>query len=358
MMIAWARPWVVAMVSAALFWALWAGSAWAFSRAQIFISPLYPFVIVWLNFACLSLFKFYLSEKDRRFIKKAFSNYVADDVVREIVKNPGSLKLGGEVKNATVLFCDLANFTNISENRSPHEIVDIMGRYFEDTTQIVFNCRGTLMEYVGDELMAVFGAPISLEDQEREACRTALAIQAYLRERGKTSLKTGLPVLAARVGVNTGEMLVGNLGSKYRFCYGVMGDNVNLASRLEGLNKIYGTKIIIGQNTAARVKDEFLLRNLGAIRVKGRLTPENAYELVGGLNDPIEEARLRSMALYEEGYGHYVNQEWDRAIDLFEKGLALQPGDLSFKVLIQRCGMYRQMPYIENFDGVFIERRK
>lgn len=283
---------------------------------------------------------------------------MADDLIDEIVKHPEKLKLGGEIKSTSVLFCDLANFTDISENRSPHEIVEIMSSYFEDMTKFVFEFNGTLKEYVGDELMALFGAPLPQDGHAVDACKAALAMQAYLKDRREDQKQSRRPPLSARVGVNSGEMLVGNLGSKYRFSYGVMGDNVNLASRLEGLNKIYGTKIIIGQNTARLVKDDFILRKLGAIRVKGRLTPEIVFELVGDNEDILADKHKFALDCYKSGYKHYENQQWSKAIADFEKGHHAWSKDKSCEVMIQRCGMYKRLPYIEKFDGVFVERRK
>ncbi len=351
------RPWIIVAVLICLVYLVFNLSLYFYGEQQIFLSPLFPLMVLFLNFSILSLQRFYYSEKDRTFLKKAFSNYVSNDLISEIVKNPGRLKLGGDVQSISVLFCDLANFTNISESRTPNEIVQIMSQYFEDMTGFVFDTKGTLIEYVGDELMALFGAPLYHDNHAIHACETALAMQKYLSGL-KNRSDSRLPPLSARVGVNTGNMLVGNLGSKYRFRYTAMGDNVNLGSRLEGLNKIYGTKIIIGQNTAKMVKDHFRLRLLGLIRVKGRVTPEMVYELIGYKNDFINENHGKALECYETGYQHYLNQEWDDAIALFKNGLEFRPDDLSFTVMIQRCGMYKRIPHMEDFDGVFIERRK
>ena len=358
LLLVWAGPWVTLACVLASSVLVWQASIYAFRASHIFLSPLFVWIILGANFSVLSLLKFYYAEKDRRFLKQAFSNFVADDIVDEIVKKPGSLKLGGEVKFISVLFCDLANFTNISEKRTPLEIIDIMSRYFEDMTQHVFDFKGTLVEYVGDELMALFGAPVSKKAHAALACRAALAMQVYLKNLRKNPEKYRLPPLSARVGVNSGEVLVGNLGSKFKFKYGALGDHVNLASRLEGLNKIYGSKIIIGQNTAAQVKDEFILRKLGVIRVKGRVTPETVYELVAHRDKQLDADHSRALEYYRIGFDHYLEQAWPEAMVNFEKGGKIRPNDLSFKVMTQRCGMYNRMPRMENFDGVFIERRK
>ncbi len=356
--IVWARPWMTLVFSFLISLVIWQCSVYAFREKQMFLSPLYSFIILGLNFSVLALLKFYFSEKKRLFLKKAFSNYVSDDLIEDIVRHPEMLKLGGQVKTASVLFCDLKNFTNISEARTPHEIVDIMSRYFEEMTRYVFKYKGSLKEYIGDEMMALFGAPLSAKDHAVNACHAALESQAFLSRLRQGNDPSGLPPLYARTGVNTGEMLIGNIGSKFRFSYGAMGDNVNLGSRLEGLNKIYGTKIIIGQNTARYAKDHFRLRMLGAVAVKGKTRPEQVYELIAGKDDRLEDNHLFALDCYETGYNHYKKQEWDKAIENFTKAHALWPKDISCQVMIQRCTMYKQMDYIENFDGVFIERRK
>lgn len=355
--IVWARPWMTLVFSAVLCVMIWQFSIYVFQEKQIFLSPLFSFIILGLNFSVLSLFKFYFSEKDRIFLKKAFSNYVADDLVEDIVKNPDLLKLGGQVKTASVLFCDLKNFTNISEKRTPQEVVEIMSQYFEEMTQYVFKYKGALKDYIGDELMALFGAPLLEKEHAVNACRAALDMQRFLA-RLRQGDHPSLPPLYARVGVNTGEMLIGNIGSKYRFSYGIMGDNVNLGSRLEGLNKIYGTQIIIGQNTAQSAKDHFIIRKLGAVKVKGKQNPEKVYELIADKDQILEDNHKASIDCYNKGYAYYLKQEWSKAIEMFEKGHDLWPHDLSFTVMIQRCGMYKRLPYMENFDGIFIERRK
>ncbi len=356
--IIWSRPWMTLIFTILISFGIWQYSIYSFAQKQVFLSPLFPFIILGLNFSVLSLLKFYFSEKDRLFLKKAFANYVSDDLIEDIVEKPEMLKLGGQVKPATVLFCDLANFTNISEGRSPYEIVDIMSKYFEEMTQFVFEYKGTLKDYIGDELMALFGAPLSEEDHAVNACKAALGMQQFLTQLRQGKHSSNLPPLSARVGVNTGEMLIGNIGSKYRFSYGIMGDNVNLGSRLEGLNKIYGTKIMIGQNTAKEAMDDFVLRHLGAVRVKGKERPEKVYELIAHKDDALDDNRRASLDCYHKGYGHYLKQEWSKAIEAFEKGHDLQPMDLSFQVMIQRCGMYKRLPYMKDFNGVFIERRK
>ncbi len=334
------------------------GSQLVFLKLNIWINVVYPLLGVIITYTLLTLNRYFSETRERRKIKNIFSRYASAELIEEIVKEPEKLKLGGEVKIITVLFCDLANFTNISENRTPNQVVGIMSNYFKEMTDHVYNFKGTLKEYVGDELMALFGAPLYQEEHALNACRTALAMQHHLKQKRKTARESASPLLNARVGVNTGEMLVGNLGSEYRFSYGALGDNVNLGSRLEGLNKIYGTKIIIGEKTHGQVKDHFLVRELGSVRVKGRQAPERVFELIGSQDKKLPEAHAFALKSYAEGYKLYLDQEWLKAIEQFKAGHKARPGDKSFEVMIQRCGMYNRIGAMKNWDGVFVERRK
>ena len=206
--------------------------------------------------------------------------------------------------------------------------------------------------------MALFGAPLYHRDHALNACHAALAIQAHLEEGRKAARKTGAPLLRARVGINSGEMLIGNLGSEYRFSYGAMGDNVNLGSRLEGLNKIYGTRIIIGENTEKQVRDYFLLRKLDYVRVKGKRNPVRVFELLGVKDKTLPHGRTSALTSYRKGLAHYLNQDWDGAIAHFKDGLTTWPEDKAAHVMIQRCLNYKRMPPPKEWSGVSIERRK
>ncbi|MFH1156317.1 MAG: adenylate/guanylate cyclase domain-containing protein [Pseudomonadota bacterium] len=345
-------------VAAVLAFGVMGATQFLFERYNLWINSVYPLVAVGSTYTVLTLYRYFTETRERMKIKKVFSHYASKDLIEKFVANPEQLKLGGEIKTITVLFCDLANFTDISESRSPHEIVGIMSSYFKTMTEIVYRFKGTLKEYVGDELMALYGAPLFLEDHAVLACNTALAMQEHLAREREKALEKGTPPLTARVGVNTGEMLIGNLGSEYRFSYGALGDNVNLGSRLEGLNKIYGTSIIIGQKTHALVKDQFLVRELDAVRVKGRKTPEHVFELLGRAEHQLPEDQKQAFDHYAQGLVCYRSQKWQEAIDHFEAGQALWNKDKSFDVIIQRCGMYKRLPFQEDWNGVFMERRK
>ena len=270
-----------------------------------------------------------------------------------MLKNPEQLALGGEEKNLTVLFSDLADFTTYSERLAPNEMVNILSEYFAEMTEIIFACSGTLKEYVADELMAIFGAPLEQSDHAQQACFAALAMQDRLRVLRRTWSETGRPALKARVGINSGPMLVGNLGSRYRFSYGALGDQVNLASRLEGLNREYGTEILIGENTARLVQGTFLLRELDMVQVKGRKQPVRLYELLDRTGVILPDIKEQALSVYAAGLDAYRRQRWQEAFNLFQQAQALWPEDEPSHVMSRRCRIYRKTPPEKGWKGVF-----
>jgi len=287
------------------------------------------------------------------FLQDAFKHYVPPSVSEMISKDPKNLKLGGEEKELTVLFSDLIGFSAISEKYSPGEMVTILSDYFDEMTDQVFLCEGTLSEYVGDELLAIFGAPVDQPDNASRACRSALAMDKRLKEMRKEWAEQGRPALKARIGLNTGRMLVGNLGSRHRFSYGVVGDNVNLGSRLEGLCGIYGVNILVSETTANQASKSFILREIDQVRVKGRVQPVKIFELISEKNDSLPPGRQDSLSFYEKGRIAYQDKNWNTAIEKFLKALDAWPDDNPAKIMIERCEEYQKYPPSADWDGVF-----
>ena len=223
----------------------------------------------------------YLTErKQKKVIKTIFSYYVHPSVVNQLISNPHLVRLGGEKREMTVLFTDLWNFTTISEAYPPEFIFNLLNEYFEVMTKIVFKYGGTLDKYIGDALVAFWGAPIHYEDHALRACLCALKMQFELEKLRMRWEMEGKPLLYMRIGINTGEMIVGNLGGYGRFNYTVIGDSVNLGARLESINKEFGTNIIISEYTYEKVKDFFSVREIGSITVKGKTKAVKIYELI------------------------------------------------------------------------------
>ena len=287
------------------------------------------------------------------FLQDAFKHYVPPSVSELISKNPKDLKLGGEEKELTVLFSDLIGFSAISEKYSPGEMVTILSDYFDEMTDQVFLFEGTLSEYVGDELLAIFGAPVDQPDNATRACLAALAMDNCLRKMRKTWTKEGRPALKARIGINTGRMLVGNLGSRHRFSYGVVGDNVNLGSRMEGLCGIYGVDILVSEATAVQAEHAVILREIDQVRVKGRVQPVKIFELVSKRDDTLPPSKQESLSFYNNGLISYQDQDWMTAIKYFKKTLDAWPKDGPAKIMIERCETYQEMPPPIEWDGVF-----
>jgi len=224
-------------------------------------------------------------------------------------------------------------------------------------TEHIFLHRGTLKEYVGDELLAFFGAPLEDPNHAHRACEAALAMHEQTVALAAEWAKIGRPHLRARTGINSGPMVVGNLGSKYRFAYGVVGDQVNLGSRLEGLNKVYGTDIIIGENTARLVEQAFMLRELDMVRVKGRTQVVRIYELIGKAGTVLASDHERALWLYAEALEGYRKGMWGDALALFRQALTLRPEDGPSRALAQRCVEYEASPP-DPWDGVFDQKFK
>jgi PAS domain S-box-containing protein len=292
------------------------------------------------------------------YLHNAFKRYVPPSVSEIIAQDPQRLELGGEEKVLTVLFSDLIGFSAISERHAPREMVALLSDYFTEMTNQVFAYQGTLKEYVGDELMAIFGAPVAQPDHPAKACSAALAMSATLARMRETWPRMGRPVLRARTGINTGPMLVGNLGSPFRFSYGVVGDQVNLASRLEGLSNIYGTEILIGHNTAEAVHRQFRLREVDTVRVKGRQQGISIFELVATAEAPITGQRQTTLGYYADGLAAYRARRWKSGISAFDKALAAGPEDGPSKVMRHRCRVYRESPPPEDWNGVFDHKTK
>ena len=249
-----------------------------FDRSRLILNLSAPLITAVITLFSMIVYRILTEEKEKKVIQGMFSNYVSKSVVDELIKNPEKLELGGEDKEITVLFSDIRGFTTLSERLSPQALVAHLNEYLSAMTEIIFEYEGTLDKYVGDEIMAFWNAPIEQSNHTELACRTALDQMKKLHD-----LNSGWPPekrLNIGIGLNTGVMTVGNMGSTSRMDYTLMGDNVNLGARLEGTNKVYGTNIIISEHTYEKIKDLFVVRELDNIRVKGKKKPVKIYELI------------------------------------------------------------------------------
>lgn len=324
----------------------------AFINYNYIMPVMAPVLTIVLSYGGFTLYHYILAQQEKRMLRGAFAYYVPETVIQDLMSNPEKLKLGGEERVISVLFSDVAGFTTISEALKPRELVSLLNEYLTEMTDLVIEHRGIIDKYEGDAIMAEYGVPVPFEAHAREACATALHMQQKLELMRQDWARRGLPELQARVGINTGEVIVGNMGSRDVFDYTVMGDHVNLGARLEGTNKFYGTKIMISEFTYAMVKDDFITRPLDLIRVKGKKKPIEVFELVDFKDAKLDDKSKQLLGLFTRGIAAYRNQKWMDAADIFEYCLKLNPNDRPSQVFHKRCFEYKENPPGEDWDGV------
>jgi adenylate cyclase len=303
---------------------------------------LYPLFTTSTVYIALVVVYYRSEERSRKWITSLFGKYVSPMVIDNLIKNPESIKLGGEKRDITVFFSDIRGFTSISERLEPEELVHILNEYLTEMTSIIIKNQGLVDKYMGDAIMAFWGAPLEQTDHAEMACLSSLEMIDKLRELQSRWKKKGLPSFDIGIGLNSGEAIVGNMGSKSRFDYTAIGDNVNLASRMENLNKVYSTSIILTENTYKIIKDKFETRKLDIVKVKGREKPILIYELLsqkGGLSEKHREF----VKLYERGFELYLNKKWREAIRSFQAALKLID-DKACRMFIERCKEFLKNP--------------
>ncbi len=323
-----------------------------FQRGNLWMDIVTPEAGIFVTFLSSALVEYFTEGKRKRQVKNIFGHYMTPSVVNKILEHPEDVKLGGEKKELSVFFSDVAGFTTISESLEPEKLVALLNRYLTAMTDIILKHEGFLDKYEGDAIMAVFGTPLDQPRHATLACRAALANQekaAKLREEFRAE---GYPEIWVRIGVNSGPMIVGNMGSQNRMDYTVMGDHVNLASRLEGANKQYGSHILIGENTYRLAREDIEAREIDRIRVKGRREPAVVYELLARKGElPLKKAEV--VETYLEGLSAYQDHDWHRARAAFEQTLALDPEDGPSRVYLDRCLHFLEDPPPQDWDGVF-----
>ena len=328
-----------------------------FAHRGRWLSLVLPGTTLSLNYLGVTSYRVLFEEKEKRKVRGAFSQYVAPGFIAQLLKDPSRLKLGGEEAELTVMFTDIRDFTAISEKLSPPALVELLNQYLTEMTQIVFENRGTLDKYIGDAVMAFWGRPfIGMQDHAVRACRAALQMKTKLAELNAAWRSQNRPELRIGIGINTGLMMVGNMGSERRFNYTVMGDHVNLSSRIENLNKEYGTQIILSEYTMAQVGGEFATRKLDLIRVKGKQKPVAIFELLDTADQKAKYAGL--ISLYESGLAAYQAGEWCRAIDFFRRVTEKYPEDRPAQLFLDRCEELMQAAPEGEWDGVYTMTHK
>lgn len=325
---------------------------WFVYEQKTWASFVYIIVTILANWFALTLYRFLVEEKDKRFIKGAFQQYLSPDVIEQLVDDPNMLKLGGERKELTAFFSDVQGFSTISESLEPEELVELLNEYLTEMTDIIMRHGGTVDKFEGDAIIAFFGAPLPYEDHAARACLASLEMQAKLAEMRATWKEEGKHQLYQRIGLNTGSMVVGNMGSKTRMDYTMMGDAVNLAARLEGVNKQYKTFLMISEFTHNQVKDQVEVRELDMIRVVGKKDPVRIYEVLCKKGE-LPENTVKAFKYYLKGLQLYRKKEWMEAAKYFAQTAKMVPNDGPSLTYIERCKMFKDSPPPENWDGVF-----
>ena len=287
---------------------------------------------------------------------RSFEKYVPAELVRILLANKIEPKLGGDVRELTIFFSDIRNFTEISERMDVKDLAEHLGDYLSAMSECVGEYKGTVDKYIGDAVMAFWGAPLNVEDHAKQACEAAL--QCVRRTRELEKRIPGMPEMYTRIGIHSASVMVGNFGSAKRLNYTCIGDGVNLAARLEGLSKVYGTHIIISDATWEQVKDTFLARRLDRVAVMGKEEPVFIYELVGRRGETDDVITEETIALYEKGYALYLERKWDEAISAFEQVLARKPDDKASELMIESCKEFNQRPPGNKWRGTRVMTKK
>lgn len=299
---------------------------------------------------------YFVEARSKRKITGLFGRYVSPALVEEMSKRPDEVSMEGDSREMSVLFSDVRGFTTISEGMEPRELSDLMNEFLTPLTQVIYEHRGTVDKYMGDCIMAFWGAPLADKDHARNAVLAGLQMQRRLTELQPQFRARKWPEIKVGVGVNSGRMSVGNMGSEIRVAYTVMGDAVNLASRLEGITRQYGVAMVVGEQTKARCPD-VVFRELDKVRVKGKEAPVAIFEPIG-IQGQVEKGRMDQVRLFHEVLRAYRAQDWDRAEMNLLNLTRMAPGTALYEIYAQRIGFFRNNPPGRSWDGVFVFETK
>ena len=351
------RPLVATLTTLVVLAAFSGFVYYAFVHWGRWYSFVVPAATLVASYASITSFRVIHEEREKRKIRRTFSQYLSPGVIALIEKDPHEyIRPGGEVKDLTVMFSDIRDFTSLSEGLTPDELVNLLNQYLSAMTDILFRNLGTLDKYIGDAIMGFWGSPFPQQDHASCACRCALEMIASLEELNRKWAEQGRRPIAIGIGLNTGPVNVGNMGSDKRLAWTVMGDNVNLASRLEGMTKQYRSRVIISESTYDQVADQFVAREVDRIRVKGKKQPVVIYELVAPISERDAYAPL--LTQYNAALDVYRSHNWREATEKFGELLAVYPDDGPTQVLLQRCIEFLEEAPEPEWDGVYVMKSK
>jgi adenylate cyclase len=330
------------------------GTVWQYGNMALPLAG--GLIMVLLLFALNMTYGYFTESRTKRQLAGLFGQYVPSELVDEMSKNPEQVSMEGESREMTILFSDVRGFTTISEGLEPKDLSLLMNEFLTPLSHVIYSHRGTIDKYMGDCIMAFWGAPLPDMRHAFHAVQSGLEMQRALKALQPKFKERGWPEIHIGVGINTGRVSVGNMGSEVRVAYTVMGDAVNLASRLEGITKEYGVGVLVGEHTKEAVP-EFVYRELDLVRVKGKDKPVAIFEPLGLVGE-IEQAVLDEVKLFQQALRMYRKQDWDRAeLQLFNL-LKIVPGTKLYEVYAERVAHYRNDPPGENWDGVFVFKTK
>lgn len=328
-----------------------------FSKQGWVLNLVYPLLVILSVYIGITVYKYLSESRQKRFIRSAFSTYLAPTVVQQLIDSPENLELGGEEREITAFFSDVQGFTSISEKLTPQELVELLNEFLTEMTNIILKHEGTVDKFEGDAIIAFYGAPNALENQAETACLTCVDMQKRLGELREKWHQEGKPELKMRIGMSTGPAVVGNMGSRNRMDYTMMGDTVNTAARLEGVNKIYGIYTLVCETTFKKARQRVWGREIDAINVVGKAQPVSVYQILGYAED-VDETGLKMTGLYAEGLHLYRQQNWDAAMDKFDAALEIAPDDGPSKAMRDRCASYKITPPSPDWNGSYTMKTK
>ncbi len=350
-------PVVILLLSLLIMVLVTAFNLWLWSSVGIVLDIVAPLVLVALIGTSDLAYGFITEARGRRQLKTVFGQYVPPEVVDEMNKNPDEdFSVEGESRELSVLFCDIRSFTTISESLSADELKQLLNHFFTPMTKIIFEQRGTIDKYVGDMIMAFWGAPVHDPEHRLHAVEAAMAMLDQLADMQDEFHERGWPTVNIGIGINTGMMNVGDMGSEYRRAYTVIGDAVNLGSRLEGLTKYYGVRLIVSETTAEGL-DGMVLRCLDRVKVKGKNEPVTIYEPVCRTRDASSECQAE-LDSWEEALAAYHDQRWDQADGLLTALNDAHPGTRLYSLYLERLRDLRSADLPEDWNGVFVHTSK
>lgn len=316
------------------------------------------FIVTFLTYMADVIFRFLYAEHDKRFLRQAFSTYLSKDIVDDLVNNPESLALGGSEKNVTALFSDIKSFSTLSEQLSAPQLVSILNEYLTTMSDVILENQGTIDKYIGDAIVSFFGAPMDVPDHAFRACASAVRMKQMEQKLNQQLVADGtLPMsILTRIGINTGKMVIGNMGTDKKMNYTMMGNNVNIAARLEGVNKAYSSWVLVSESTwteanSGEHQGKLLARRLDKVRVMGIEKPVQLYNIMGFVSEMTEEEK-ESVEVFHHALDLYLQRNFQQALDLFKKAGQLNQQDKTPDVFVERCQKFIKTPPASDWSGV------